>query len=1048
MNFSEIFIKNPIMTTLIMVAVFVFGAVSFFALPLSDLPVVDFPVMKIDVGYPGASPTTMATTVASPIENECMQIQGLKYMVSNNTEGDTEIILTFELDRSIDLAAPDVQAAITRAQANLPVDLPSPPVYSKSNPTDTPIIYLVLTSDTLTPGELYDYGNRTVGNRIAIIEGVSQVQVWGAKSAVRIQVSPDKLSAYQIGINEIAQALDSGTVTIPGGSLQGTVRTFSVEPMGQLLRAKEYDELIVAYRNNSPVRLKDVATCVDSLQLDAVNVLYQGSGDVQGGSVVVGISRATGSNTIKLSQKIKDTVAELSKEMPGSVKLEFLYDASESIIESVNDVKTTILIALFLVVLVIFLFLGSISDTIIPAIALPISVVASFGVMSMAGFSLDTLSLMGITLAIGFVVDDAIVVLENTVRLIERGGKPLNSAVKSSQEITGTVLSMTLALVTVFVPLVFMGGVVGRLFREFALTVIYTIVCSGIVSLTLTPMMCARMLKETGASAKTKLQNFMDHFMDVMREKYGVALKYVLHHRFIAVVMWVFCLVGTFLVFSILPKTFIPEGDSGSVFGQMVAPLGISTPRMQQFQNQMTQILHEDPYVQKTISVTGLQLGADQSTGPVFAILKPRKDRPVIQKVVQELRKKMAVLTEGAVYLMANPALKISTGGDSTAAGSKYSYNMVGADRDKLYDTAFKLEQKLKTMPEFVDVQNSIKLSLPQLSIEMLRDRASSLGITAQDIEYAMELCYAEGKVTTYKTDIDQYYVIVELMKKYKTQPENLSSIYLYSSVTNEQIPLSAVVKWKETVGPQNVPHYNQINSATISFNVRDGVPLGKATQLLDQAAQDIVPSGITGALMGEAKEFQESMKSLGILMIVAVLAMYLILGILYESYVHPFTILTTLPVAAFGGVATLLIFRSELSLYAYIGMFMLLGIVAKNGIMMIDFANQNLAEGKGALDSIYDACLVRFRPILMTGIAAIAGALPIALGFGADGSSRMPMGLIVAGGLVFSQVITLFVTPGIFLYMQQFQEKYLDRFELTQSKYKREKGKGSLDDK
>ncbi|MFH1665014.1 MAG: efflux RND transporter permease subunit [Candidatus Omnitrophota bacterium] len=1035
MSFSEQFIRKPIMTTLIMLAALIFGIAAYNKLPISDLPSVDYPVMTITVAYPGASPATMASTVASPLENECMQIPGLQTVISDNTEGQTQITLTFDLDRSVDLAAPDVQAAISRATSNLPSDLPQPPTYSKNNPSDSPIIYLMLTSDTMLPGELYDYGNRTVGQRISMIEGVSQVAVWGAKTAVRIQVDPDKIAAFQIGIDEVAGALQSGTVTIPAGSLNGKFRTFSIEPEGQLLEVGAYEDLIVVYRDGNPVKLGDIASCVRTLANDEVNVMYGHAGDVmRSGAVCVAVYRQSGANTVALSSKIRDTVENLKLEIPGSVKLDVFYDRAVYIVESVNDVKNTIFIALFLVVLVIFLFIGRLSDTVIPAISLPLTIVATFIYMYIAGFSLDNLSLMGLTLSVGFLVDDAIVVLENTVRHVQAGKNPFQAAIKSMGEITGTVISTSLALITVFIPLVFMGGVVGRNFNEFALTVVAAIICSTVIALTLTPMMCARMLKSV-QEKKTKLEIFTDRFVGFLNRGYGVMLKWIIGHRLISVLAWAGCLLGTLLMFVILPKTFLPEGDSGAIAGQMVTSQGTSTEQIRAFQMQVNEVLQNDPAVEKVISATGLQPGADQSTGPVFMVLKPANERPVMQEVVARLRSALYMIPNGMVFVQAIPALNISTGGESTAAGSKYSYSISGSDRDKLYEVAQQLEGKMKTLPGFVGIQSSVKLNMPQLKVRIFRDRASTLGITAKEIENAISLAYSGGKVTTYKTDVDQYDVIVELEKKYQKNPENLSRIYVRSNATGYLVPLGAVAEWEEGIGPQNVPHFDQLNSATISFSIADSVPLGTATKILMETVKEIVPPEISGTFQGEAQEFEEAVASLSILLIVAVFIMYVILGILYESYVHPFTVLTTLPVAAFGGLVTLFIFRSELSLYAYIGMFMLLGIVSKNGIMMVDFATQNLAEENTTnAEAIYNACIVRFRPILMTGLSTIMGALPIALGFGADGASRRPLGLIVVGGLIFGQILTLFVTPVLFLYMQDLQEKYLDRFELLRS--------------
>ncbi len=1043
MSFSEIFIKKPIMTTLVMIATIAFGISAYFKLPVSDLPVVDYPVITISVAYPGASPDMMASTIAKPLEDECMQIQGLRTIISENTESQSQITLSFDLSVDVDLAAPDVQAAIQRATANLPDDLPEPPTYEKTNPSDKPIVHISVTSDTLTKGQLFDYGNTSIGQRLSMIQGVSKVDVWGAETAVRVQVDPNRLASLDIGIDEVAQAIQAGTVIIPAGSLNGAFHTFSIEPQGQLFKAADYEKLIIAYRNNAPIYLRDVAKCIDSTQNDVVRVLSFNREDGWiDTNVHIAVTKESGANTVALSRAVRETLSALKEEVPGSVKMDIFYDQSVSIIASVKDVKNTIFIALALVIMVIFVFLGRLSDTVIPSITLPITIIGTFAIMYVAGFSLDNLSLLGLTLSVGFLVDDAIVVLENTVRHVESGMKPLNAAVKSMSEITGTVISTSIALIIVFVPLVFMSGVVGKFFQELALTVIAAIVCSTIIALTLTPMMCARMLKaktdfdKTGQK-KSKFQAMTNKYETLLKDNYAVMLKWVLEHKIVSLIMWVICIAGTLWFVQLLPKTFIPEGDSGAIMGLMQAPLGISSEQMSKFQDDVDTILADNMSIDKIVSVTGLQTGADQSTGIFYSILKPlnEKGREPIEKVVNELRPEMAKLPNGFVFVEAIPALSISTGGESTAQGAKYSYVMRGDDKDGLYKAAIELEQKMKTLRGFVDIQNSVKLDMPQLNIKILRDRASTLGITAEDIEYGLSLAYAQGKVTLYKNDVDQYWVIVELDKKYQRDPLDLHRLYIRSKVTGRLVPLDSIIELTEGVGPQNVPHYNQLNSATLSFNLIEGTPLGNATKELEDTANTILPPGIKGTFQGEAQEFQEAISSMASLLIVAVFLMYIVLGILYESYIHPLTILTTLPVAAFGGLLTLLIFRSELSLYAYIGIFMLLGIVSKNGIIMVDFAKQNMEEGaRSSTEAIYNACLVRFRPILMTGASTIMGAMPIALGFGADGASRRPLGLIVVGGLMFAQVVTLFVTPGIYLYMESFQEKYLDKWELSRS--------------
>jgi hydrophobic/amphiphilic exporter-1 (mainly G- bacteria), HAE1 family len=832
-------------------------------------------------------------------------------------------------------------------------------------------------------------------------------------------------------------------VIIPAGSLDGAFHTFSIEPQAQLMRASDYEKLIIAYRDNAPVYLRDIAKCLDSSQSDVVRVMaYNRGKDWSDTNVYVAITKESGANTVSLAKRVRATIAELKKEMPGSVDIDIMYDQSDSIVESVKDVKNTIFIAIALVIMIIFLFLGRLSDTVIPSITLPITIITTFAIMHIAGFSLNNLSLMGLTLSVGFLVDDAIVVLENTIRHIEAGIKPLQAAIKSMGEITGTVISTSIALIVVFVPLVFMSGVVGRLFRELSLTVVFAIACSTIIALTLTPMMCARMLKlkqsiGSETEEKTRLQIAADRVEKKVKGSYGTALKWVLERKYVSVLMWFICIAGTLWFMQILPKTFIPEGDSGAILGFMQAPLGVSSERMKGFQDKVNVVLESNDNIIKAVTVTGIQTGADQSTGIFYAILKPldEKGRQPINRVIDELGPELYRITEGFVFAMPIPALSVSTGGESTAKGSKYSYVMRGQDRDELYDAAIRLEQEMRGLHGFYGIQNSVKLDMPQLEVRILRDRASTLGITAEDIAGVLSLAYAQGRVTLFKNDIDQYWVIVELDKKYQREPLDLHSIYVRSKTTKKLIPLSSIIVMEETVGPQNQPHYNQLNSATLSFNLMEHVALGDATKALERIASETLPPGATGAFQGEAEEFESAVKSMAGLILLAIFLMYVVLGILYESYIHPFTILTTLPVAAFGGLLTLLIFRSELSLYAYIGIFMLLGIVSKNGIIMVDFAEQNLQQGaKDSTEAIFNACLVRFRPILMTGASTIMGAMPIALGFGADGASRRPLGLIIVGGLLFAQVVTLFVTPGIYLYMQDFQEKYLNRWELSRS--------------
>ena len=1046
MAFSEKFIRRPIMTILIVMTLLLGGLIAYTQLPVSDLPSVDYPVMTISVSYPGASPELMASSCASPIEDECMEIPGLNTIISDNRAGKTYITLSFELDKNIDLAAPDVQAAITRAQANLPGDLPSPPTYDKSNPADQPIIYIILNSATMTGGELYDYAHKKIGQRINMIQGISKVQVMGANRAIRTLVDPDKIASLDIGFDEVARALGTGSVTVPGGDLNGKYRTFSIESQGQLTEPGEYEDLIIAYRNDAPIRIRDVGRAIDSLESDVVNIAY---GDkekgMKTGSIVVAATRSSGANTVALSRKVRALLDEIKPTLPGSLNVQIFYDKALQIQESIQDVETTILIALILVILIIFFFLGRFSDTMVPAAVLPVTLFGTFLVMMFAGFSLNNLSLMALTLSIGFLVDDSIVVLENTVRHIQAGKKPQAAAIKSMEEITGTVISTSIALVVVFIPLVFMAGVVGRNFKEFALTVIIAIAVSTVMALTLSPMMCARVLKG-GKATKTRLEKLSDAFIKSFVDKYAVALKWVLKRKFLTILGGLGCMVGIVYLFVSLPKTFMPVGDSGLFYGQFMAHQGTSTDQIRQFQGRINELVNENPAIQNLLTVTGNSTGADQSTGMIIATLKPVKERKPIETVVDELNASLYLLADlGMVYLMPLPSLILSAGAESTAAGSQYSYVLSGQDPDQVYPAAQEMEERMRALPYFSGIQSSVKLDLPQLNININRDRASALGITASDIETTLARAFAKGRTTTYLTDVDQYWVILSAEDKDRRAPRDLSKIYVRSPVTGKLVPLDSIVEWKPGVAPQTVPHHNQLNAATLSFNLAPGVPLGDATKALNQIAAEVLPPAVGGVMQGQAQEFEEAVRSLMVLMIVAVFILYVILGILYESYIHPFTVLTTLAPAAFGGLLTLYIFGSELSLYAYIGIFMLLGIVSKNGIMMVDFAKQNMEEGANAFDAIYDACLTRFRPILMTGGSTIMGTLPIAIGLGADAAARRPLGLLIVGGLAFAQVITLFITPGIFLYMQAFQEKFLDRFELTRSESARIK-EGSAD--
>ena len=1033
MSFSEIFIRRPITTILLTFVLVVFGVVAYFRLPTNSLPTVDYPVIQVSTYYPGASPATMASAVTTPLENEFTQIPGLQTMISDNKSGSSTISLTFSLDRSVDLVAPDVQAAITRATRNLPTDLPSPPTYSKFNPSDFPVFFVVMYSDMLTQGDLYDYASHVVSRKLSMVEGVSQVQVFGSKRAVRVQFSPEKLSAYQLGVNELAATLQAGTVNIPGGSINGAMHTFSIEPQGQLQKAKDYGELIIAWRNNAPVRVKDVAKCVDSLANDLVDIRYQRVGKPEHNQcVVMPISRMSGANTVAVADRITKQLDDVRRDLPGDIQIEKMYNGADPIRTSLEDVQMTVLIALVLVVLVIFAFLGRVRETVIPSIVLPVSILGTLIAMLLHKFSIDNLSLMGIVLAVTFLVDDAIVVLENTVRHLDEGMKPIPAAIRSMKEITFTLLSTSVALIIVFTPLVFMSGAVGRNLSECALTVIYAIVISTVLALTLSPMMCAQIIKHH--QAPNRVQRTITTSIGGMIRTYGQALHWQLRHKWISLAMLIFCTVGMVALFLLLPFDFLPPGDSSFIRGALIMPQGASSEQIRAYQSKAVAMVRQDPAVTQIGSVSGFAPGADQSMGFIFIRLTPPGTRPPIAQLAQKFMGQLSALPDGFCALMPVPLLRISAGADPTAIGNEYAYSISGLDRETVYNTAMLIEKEIRGVGGVMPfaVQNSVKLNLPRLKMDLDRERASSLGISAATIESALAVAYAGGYATQFTTDQDQYQVIPEVEKSHQRTPTDLGLLYLRAT-TGALVPLNSLVTSHEEASPQNIPHLQQLESATISFNLFPGVPLGYATKAIEARVDKVMPTGVTGKFVGNALEFQKSINSLIVLLLVAIFLKYIILGVLYESYIHPITILTTLPVACFGGLLTLFVINKlfplsgagVLSLYGFVGIFVLIGLITKNGILMVDFALQRKREGKNSYDAIHDACVVRFRPILMTGLCAILGAMPIALGFGADASSRVPLGLVVVGGMIFAQVVTLFVTPGIYLYMEKIQDRF-----------------------
>jgi hydrophobic/amphiphilic exporter-1 (mainly G- bacteria), HAE1 family len=1036
MNLSEPFIRRPVMTAVLTLSVILFGVMSYFQLPVNDLPAVDYPVIQVVVGYPGASPDTIANNIATPLERQFMQINGLEVVTSQSTQGVATFTLQFSLDKNIDAAATDVQTAISQATGSLPADLPSPPTYSKTNPNDQPIMYIAMTSDSVTPGQLYDYASTNVGQRLSILPGVSQVNVYGTKSAIRIKANPAAMWARNISIDDLNNAIRNGTSYTGAGQLDGSTGTAVLRPQGQLETAEQYANLIVGGSNNAPIYLRDVATVKDSVQDERVNMRFWVRGyPVPSATVIVAVNRRAGANAVEVSKSIYDVMPQVQQELPGSIRITPIYDRSQSIVHSVADVQVTLVIAFVLVVIVIFAFLGRVTDTLIPVVALPLSLLITFIAMRGLGYSLDNLSLMALTLAIGFLVDDAIVFLENTVRRMERGEQPFEASINSAKEISFTIMSMTISLAAVFIPLLFMTGLVGRIFREFAVTICIAILASGLVSLTLTPLMCARMLSARGeGSRKTWMERVIGGIEKRILSLYGGSLWWFLRHRWISAVIWLVCLAGTIWLFMLVPKTFLPPGDSGVIFGAFIAREGSSPKQMQEYQDRVDEMLHNDPNVVTDFTMTGATGFLASNQGITFTFIGPPENRRPIAEVTAEMMGKLNTIPGLMTFLRPFPVLEISTGVTNQNQG-QYAFTVSGANPGEVYETGQKLMAKMMEYPGFLSVSSDYYSNTPNLNIDIRRDEAKTLGVSETRILSLLRTAYSQNYTYLIKKPEDQYQVILEMDDSVREKPEDLALLYIKSDDGRNLVPLRELVSWKSTLGPQVVNHLNQFTSMSLFFNLKPGEPLGNATNFITQAAAQIVPQGVRAELQGEAQTFSRTVTSLTVLMGLAVFVMYVILAILYESYVHPLTVLSTLPTALVGGLLTLIVFGQEASLYAFVGMFMLMGIVKKNGIMIVDFARHRVEAGEPADVAIHDASMDRFRPILMTTLAAVFGAVPIALGYGADGSSRQPLGLVVVGGLIVSQFITLYITPVIYLYLEQFQENVLDRTSFFRSR-------------